>query len=102
MHRAYAIVWEYIHEVNKFLHTREPWKIVRQSAPLVKTDMAQFTEIISATAHALYTIAHLCWPLMPTKMEQLLRQIGITAHPDTSSSSVEGLSGSYIFLSFIA
>lgn len=73
MHRAYAIVWEYIHEVNKFLHTREPWKVVKRSE-------TEFIEIISATAHALYTIAHLCWPLMPTKMEQLLQQLGSSLH----------------------
>lgn len=69
MHRAYAAVWEYIHDVNKYFHDHEPWK-------LAKTNPQQFAEIIAATCQALYTIAHLCWPLMPAKMEQLLAQLG--------------------------
>lgn len=70
MNRAYGIVWEYIHEVNKYFHVQQPWKVI-------KDDQEKFAEIISATCHALYGIAYLCWPLMPKKMEILLDQLGI-------------------------
>jgi methionyl-tRNA synthetase len=70
MNRAYAAVWEYVHEVNKYFHNQQPWKLMSSAQP------EKFAEVMSATSHALYTIAHLCWPLMPTKMEQLLAQLG--------------------------
>jgi methionyl-tRNA synthetase len=69
MNRAYAIAWEYIQAVNKYFHVQEPWK-------QVKTSPEKFAETISATCHALYAIGYLCWPLMPTKMEQLFKQLG--------------------------
>ncbi|MBY0109954.1 MAG: methionine--tRNA ligase [Candidatus Babeliaceae bacterium] len=69
MNRAYAVVWEYIHEVNKYFHNQQPWKIAQ-------SESEKFAEVISATCHALYTIAHLSWPLMPQKMEQLLFALG--------------------------
>ncbi len=69
MNRAYAVVWEYVHEVNKYFHNQQPWKIA-------KSEPEKFAEVISATCHALYAIAYLCWPLMPQKMEQLLSDLG--------------------------
>lgn len=68
MNRAYATVWEYVHDVNKYFHNQQPWKI--------SSDREKFSEVISATCHALHTIAYLCWPLMPNKMELLLAQLG--------------------------
>jgi methionyl-tRNA synthetase len=69
MNRAYAVVWEYVHEVNKYFHNQQPWKIAA-------SDTEKFAHAISATCHALYAIAHFCWPLMPGKMDQLLSQLG--------------------------
>ncbi len=75
MNRAYAIVWEYIQAVNKYFHVREPWK-------RVKISQQDFDETISAACHALYTIGYMCLPLMPTKMEQLLQQLGMSLELD--------------------
>ena len=76
--RAYATIGEYVHQVNKFMHNQAPWKV----APVHR---ARFEQIISATCHALYTIAHACWPVMPRKMEQLLMHLGkkINTHEDS-------------------
>ena len=68
-HRAYAHVWRFIHQVNTYFHSQEPWKVIKQSPQ-------DFMRIMSATAHALHTIAHVCWPLMPDKMQTLLLQLG--------------------------
>ncbi|MGZ6254859.1 MAG: methionine--tRNA ligase [Candidatus Chromulinivorax sp.] len=68
-YRAVARIWDYINLVNAYFHEHEPWKVVKQ-------DRAKFLEIISMTAHSLKVIALLLWPVMPTKMEQLLNSLG--------------------------
>lgn len=69
MHMAYAALWQYVHAVNSYFHALEPWK-------LVKTDKDRFVMVLSATAHSLYAIALLAWPVMPQKMEELLQRLG--------------------------
>lgn len=68
-HLAYARVWQSIHKVNAYFHDQEPWKIAQK-------DPEKFKEVMSATAHSLRTIATIIWPVMPTKMEQLLDSLG--------------------------
>lgn len=75
-HQALAAVWKFINEVNSFFHGNEPWK-------LAKADTKKFNEVISATVHSLYAIALVLWPVMPIKMEELLRVIGIKSLPET-------------------
>jgi len=67
--RALATLFKYIHEVNAYFHAAEPWKI---------KDSKQFEEVISAACHSLYGIALLLHPVMPSKMEQLLKSLGVT------------------------
>lgn len=69
-HLALARVWKFIHEVNRYFHDQEPWKI--------SNDPEKFKEIISATCHSLCAIAVVLWPVMPGKMQELLASIG---HP---------------------
>lgn len=69
-HIALAHVWKFINLVNAYFHAQEPWKIVR-------TDMAKFKEIISATAHGLHAVACVLWPVMPSKMEQMFASLGV-------------------------
>lgn len=70
-HMALARVWKFINQVNAYFHGQEPWKIA-------KIDKNGFIQILSATCHSLYTIAHLLWPVMPKKMEELLKSLGVT------------------------
>lgn len=69
-HRAYASLWKFINGVNSYFHSHEPWKVV-------KTDRAAFERIISATAHSLYAVGLLVWPVMPRKAEELLGALGM-------------------------
>jgi methionyl-tRNA synthetase len=69
LHLAYARVWHFINMINSYFHSQEPWKVA-------KKDTALFNEILSTTAHALYAVAILCWPLMPKIMEKLLTSLG--------------------------
>jgi len=69
-HHALASLWKFIHMTNAYFHGQEPWKIA-------KTDKASFIEVLSATCHSLRTIAILLWPIMPKKMEELLKSLGV-------------------------
>ncbi len=66
-HLALARLWKFIHEVNRYFHDQEPWKVKEHE---------QFVEIMSATCHSLRTIAVLLWPILPGKMSELLASIG--------------------------
>lgn len=69
-HQALARLWKFIHATNAYFHGQEPWKIAQ-------SDQVLFAEILSATCHSLRIIALLLWPVMPSKMEQLLISLGI-------------------------
>lgn len=69
-HLALARLWKFINQVNAFFHSREPWK-------LAKTNPEQFMETLSATCHALRTISVMLWPIMPLKMNELQKSLGI-------------------------
>lgn len=68
-HRAYNHVWKFIHQINAYFHAQEPWKIVKENPE-------RFARVIAATCHSLHALAPLIWPIMPSKMEQLLQALG--------------------------
>ncbi len=70
-HMALARLWKFIHQVNAYFHAKEPWK-------LAKADRAAFIEVLAVTCHSLRVVATLLWPIMPSKMEELLKSIGVT------------------------
>lgn len=82
-HMALARLWKFISQTNGYFHSQEPWKVAQKNPAL-------FAEILSATAHALNTIAILLWPVMPQKMEQLLVSIGMKL--DLNKDNIEQLS----------
>lgn len=72
-HQAYANVWNFVGAVNRYFHEQEPWKVA-------KVDRARFEEIIAATAHAIYALAVLVWPMMPDAAEKIARALGQSVH----------------------
>jgi len=69
-HMALARLWKFINKINAFFHEQEPWK-------LAKKDREAFLQVLSSTAHSLYVVATLLWPVMPKKMEQLFFSLGL-------------------------
>jgi len=67
-YKALAHLAKFISQVNAYFHAQEPW---REKDPL------KFEEIISATCHSLYSVAVLLWPVMPNKMVELLKSLGV-------------------------
>jgi len=68
-HVALAELWKFISSVNAYFHKEQPWVLAKKNPEL-------FAEVISATCHSLYWVAIMLWPIMPTKMEQLLAALG--------------------------
>ena len=83
-HLALARLWKFIHQVNAYFHEQEPWK-------LAQTDRAAFMEVLSVSCHSLRVIATLLWPVMPTKMEELLASIGVSFEIKEGHNVVEDL-----------
>ncbi|MEX0939828.1 MAG: methionine--tRNA ligase [Candidatus Babeliales bacterium] len=74
-HMAVARLWRFINQVNSYFHAQEPWQ-------LAKNNEVHFAEVISAVCHSLYDIGILMWPIMPKKMEELLKNLGVFLHYD--------------------
>jgi len=68
-HAAIANLCKFLSLVNAYFHDLEPWKVAKEDKKL-------FEEIISAVCHSLYFAAIMLWPVMPTKMEELLDCLG--------------------------
>jgi len=83
-HMALAEVWRFINQVNAYFHKSEPWK-------LAKNDKKAFEEVIAATCHSLYMIAHVLWPIMPKKMEQLCKSLGKKLQPHSGKDIFDHL-----------
>jgi len=69
MHLACAEIKRFVGQVNAYVHALEPWR-------LADTDKTAFIEAITTVAGSLYAVAHLLWPIMPVKMEQLCAALG--------------------------
>jgi methionyl-tRNA synthetase len=68
-HVAISNLCNFISQVNTFFQEQQPWVAV-------KKDKELFEEIISTVCHSLYSIAIMLWPVMPSKMEELLKSLG--------------------------
>jgi len=73
-HKGYATIWKFVNAVNRYIHEQEPWKVA-------KTDRQRFEQIIAAACHSLYAIGVLLWPAMPSKMQELYQQLGVSVTP---------------------
>lgn len=74
-HVALGSLFKFLSQVNAYFHEQEPWV-------LAKTNPEAFREVISASCHALYYSAIMLWPIMPTKMKELVKAIGQVIYDD--------------------
>lgn len=68
-HIALAELWKFVAHVNAYFHTMQPWVLAKQNRAL-------FEEVIYTACQSLYGVAILLWPVMPHKMEELLKHLG--------------------------
>ena len=79
-HHALATLWKFINDTNGYFHESEPWKV---------NDSARFKEIFQRqrTASWYWRIAA---PVMPEKMELLLKSLGVSISSGSQCSSRSG------------
>ena len=70
-HIALGHVWTFLSSVNAYFQEFKPWA-------LAKTDRDLFEEVLYMSCHSLYVVATVLWPVMPSKMEQVLAVLGHT------------------------
>lgn len=83
-HDAIGGVFEFLTKVNKYIDTLAPWKAVKENK-----DAA--AECLYTSLEALRIAGILLGPVMPTKMENLLSQIGWTKLPNFDDACRFGL-----------
>lgn len=76
IHRAYGHVWQFIHQINAFVHEQQPWVVL-------KTDPERGQGILYAACAALHAAAVVIYPLMPRVMTSLLSHLGQPAPEHT-------------------
>jgi methionyl-tRNA synthetase len=67
-----AAVWDVVDAVNKYLVTREPWKVAKDPA---RAD--ELASILFASAETLRVLAVLIQPIMPGAAQRLWEQLGM-------------------------
>ena len=77
LHTALSCLWKFISEVNAYVQTQKPWE-------LAKTNKDLFAEVIASTCNCLHAIGVMLWPVMPHKMELMLKAIGQTVDTTTN------------------
>lgn len=80
-HIALAEVCKYLSEVNAYFHATQPWVVA-------KTDSQAFVSILSTACHALHVVANLLWPIMPTKMNELLKALGMHEIVESNDAAI--------------
>lgn len=74
--KALEAIWELVQSTNQYIDKTAPWKLAKQ--PDAK---AHLDEILFHLAAVLKTLGMILYPFMPTKSEEILRQIGLAWNP---------------------
>lgn len=80
-HLALASVLKFVNQTNAYVSTLQPWVLAKTNKPL-------FDEVISSVCHSLYATAIMLWPIMPHKMEQLLKTLGESVIPGANYAEI--------------
>src|SRR5574338_200281 len=74
--KALEAIWELVQSTTQYIDKTAPWKLAKQ--PDAK---AHLDEILFHLAAVLKTLGMILYPFMPTKSEEILRQIGLAWNP---------------------
>ena len=76
--RALEAVWVLIGAANRNIEEQKPWVLAKDPAK-----MPVLVSVMSSLAAVLRVVSALLWPFMPTKMEEMRRQLGLKCVPTT-------------------
>jgi methionyl-tRNA synthetase len=77
--KALEAVWELVQSTNQYIDRTAPWKLAKQ--PDARNHLNQVLFDLGAV---LKTLGIVLYPFMPTKAEEILRQIGLAWDPSVS------------------
>ncbi len=77
--KALEAVWELVQSTNQYIDIEAPWKLAKQS-----NATEHLSGVLFHLAAVLKTVGVLIFPFMPSKAEEILRQIGLAGQPSGS------------------
>ena len=78
-HRGVAEIWSFISKVNQYVDDKKPWTLSGKEKDDVLYTLAESLNLISA----------LIYPVIPSKAEEISKQIGLNAVPKFKSKSIK-------------
>ncbi len=81
---ALDAVWKLLPEIGSLLQKREPWKLARVvSTSEAPAAQAELDAILGDSLNVITWLSAALWPFMPSKMNELRAQLGISADADS-------------------
>ena len=74
--KALETIWELVQRTNQYIDHAAPWKLAKQ-----RDARNQLDQVLFDLGAVLKTLGVVLYPFMPTKAEEILRQIGLTWDP---------------------
>ncbi|HKV99329.1 MAG TPA: class I tRNA ligase family protein, partial [Vicinamibacterales bacterium] len=71
LHQALAVAWRVVARANEYVDRQAPWKLAKDPARARELD-----DTLAALARTLSHLALMLAPFMPTKAQELWRQLG--------------------------
>jgi len=70
LHKALALIWEFIGKLNRYIVTTEPWV-------LAKSDRSRLAVVMFHLVESIKTVSVLIWPVMPETAEKIQNLLGL-------------------------
>jgi methionyl-tRNA synthetase len=76
-HEAFGVAMDLAREMNGYVETSAPWAHAKDPGRAMELD-----EVLSTLIHGLVVLTALFFPVVPTKMEDLARMLGLGGVPN--------------------
>ena len=73
-HRALETVWRFLSEINGYVVSREPWKVLKEEGP-----SGRLSRILYAASEGVRLAGGLLWPFMPFTSRKIFAALGAAA-----------------------
>jgi methionyl-tRNA synthetase len=73
-HRGLETIWRFLSEINGYVVSREPWKVLKEEGPSGK-----LSRILYAASEGVRLAAGLLWPFMPSTSHKIFAALGASS-----------------------
>jgi methionyl-tRNA synthetase len=70
-HRGLEAIWRFLSEINGYVVSREPWKVLKEEGP-----SGRLSQILYAASEGVRLAAGLLWPFMPSTSRKIFAALG--------------------------